>query len=190
VARQRSRWIALGGGAVVAAAAVLLLLRRPEDPGETRVKGGGTRLSFYVKHDGVVRVGGADEPVFAGDALRFAYTTREARYFAVLSLDGAHHASVYYPPSPVAVRAPPGVNVALPSSTVLDEALGVETLYGIFCPDPFELEPVRGALAESPPGSSKPEVLSRWVDGLRARGVLTGDCAIETATLRKEAPTD
>ncbi len=115
---------------LVALAAATILWRRPADPG-TREKGSGGIVGVYVNHDGVVRLGGADERVEPGDGLRFVYTARDERYLAVLSLDGAKHGSVYYPPGGVAARMPAGSGVGLPASTVLDDVLGVETVYGI-----------------------------------------------------------
>src|SRR5260221_5902392 len=98
----RLRWIATGGALLVAAAVLLLFVRgAPRDAG-LRAKGGRGRFGFYVSHAGAVRQGAAGERVESGDALRFAYVAREARYLAVLSVDGAKHASTYYPDSRLA----------------------------------------------------------------------------------------
>ncbi len=146
-----------GGGLLAAAAAFLLLARHPDDG--TRLKGGAASLGFYVSHRGEVRQGTTGERVEPGDALRFAVTTKEPRYVAVLSVDGAKHASTYFPDAviPSASDAVSGVATALPSSTVLDDALGDETLYGVFCPRPFDPEPLRKALEAAPNRAPSPD---------------------------------
>src|SRR5690606_9245521 len=75
----------------------------------------------------------------------FVYSSTRPRYLAVLSMDAARHASVYFPDGPAAVEVAAGVDVALPSSILLDDVVGRETIYGVFCGGPFELEPLRRA---------------------------------------------
>jgi hypothetical protein len=82
----------------------------------------------------------------------------------VLSLDGAKQASVYYPDSAMAAVAKRGAEIALPSSTVLDDVLGPETIYGIACVGAFQVEPLRRELEisgrVSPPAGCEIESLS------------------------------
>jgi hypothetical protein len=96
---------------------------------------------------------------------------REARYLAVLSVDGAKHASTYYPDSRLAARQEPGREAALPSSTVLDDTLGAETVYGVSCPRPFDVETLREALARAP-----------------NRAPALEGCDVDVIPLHKEAP--
>jgi hypothetical protein len=172
--RGSARVFGLAAGLLGLAAATVLVVRGADfgaGPGAaTRTKGSGASLGVYVKHDGAVRAGGADERVEPGDALRFVYTTVAPRYLAVFSLDGAKRASVYYPDGDVAARVEPGVQVALPSSTVLDEVLGPERLFGVACASSFEVEPLRRALQTT---------------GDVGAGA---DCEVVTLSLRKEAP--
>lgn len=156
-------------GALAAAAAIVLAVRALPSDG-ARTKGDDVKLSFYVKHGSSVRLGASGDAVAPGDALRFVYTARTAQHLAVLSVDGARRVSVYYPNGSTAARAPAGADVALPESTVLDDTLGDETLYGVFCPEPFALEPLRTALEASPDRAPLPE-----------------GCAVEVLTMRKEA---
>jgi hypothetical protein len=143
-------------GLALAATIVLLVAFRPPkgalgtDPEGTRTKGDAEKLGFYVNHAGKVRRGGPGERVQPGDGLRFVATAREARYLAVLSVDGLRHASTYYPSSAGNIRPLVGTAVAVDESTTLDDTLGDETLYGIFCPESFLAEPLRKALEESP----------------------------------------
>jgi hypothetical protein len=170
------RWMFAGSGAIAAAAGILLFLHAHDDSPLTRTKGGANELGFYVSHVGAVRVGVTGERVEPGDALRFVATSREPRYVAVLSLDGARHASVYYPSPSAATAAPStlavsGAAVPLPASTVLDDTLGDETIYGVFCPQPFDAEPLRSALEAAPD-----------------RAPAMHDCDVDTLRIRKEAP--
>jgi anti-sigma factor RsiW len=173
---QRSRpqavvtWLFGAGAAVAAAAAVVLLVRG--EPDTTRTKGHSAALGFYVSHAGAVRPGAPGERVEPGDALRFVATTRETRYLAVLSVDGAHRVSVYYPEGTSAALIAPGESVALPVSTVLDDTLGDETLYGVFCPHPFDVEPIRQAIAAAP---EQPLAAP-------------AECVVDSTRLRKQAP--
>jgi hypothetical protein len=90
--------------------------------------------------------GGAIETVRPGDELRFTYSHPRGAYLALVNLD-ATAASVYFPSAASeAVRVPAGNDVALPFSVELDGQLGQERVYGVFCEEPFALEPVRAEL--------------------------------------------
>jgi hypothetical protein len=138
----RALWLGLGAGGLAAAAAVLLLARAPEGD---RTKGG-VGLGMWVQHDGQVRRAGPGEVVAPGDAIRFAVTTPAPSYVAVLSLDPAGRASVYFPAGPLAERVMAGADLPLPLATRLDATVGEERVLGLFCDRPVELEPVRAAL--------------------------------------------
>jgi Domain of unknown function (DUF4384)/Putative zinc-finger len=129
-----------GAGLAVAAAAALLLLVRP--PGE-RVKGTGFGLGMYVEHAQQVRRAGPGETIAPGDAVRFVVTAPVRSYVAVLSLDPAGRASIYFPLGARAEAVAPGVEVALPLGTRLDATVGEERIVGLFCASPVELEPLR-----------------------------------------------
>lgn len=166
--RPKRRWISAAAALGVVAAAVLLHIR--SEDGE-RTKGGTWQLGFYVKHASVVRQGASGERVEPGDAVEFVYSARDPRYIAVLSVDGAGRASVYYPASGSARREPPGAGVALPLSTVLDDTLGEETLYGVACREPFDIEALRRGLEDDPRRAPAPP-----------------GCDVETLVLHKGAP--
>jgi hypothetical protein len=178
VARKRLRRPPLAvwgiGGAVVAMAAAVLLLVRPKAQdgiGEsTRLKGP-SHIGFYVKHGSSVSRGSDGQRVEPGDALRFTYSSGAPRYVAVLSVDGARHASVYFPDAAIAERVEPAIDRALPSSTVLDATLGEEHLYGLVCLDPVALEPLRRALENAPD-----------------RALMAEGCDVDMLTIRKELP--
>jgi len=153
--RSRNAWLL---GATVAAAAGALLafsdLRRggfqtrplpsTATHGE-RVKGS-EQIAFFLKRGDRIQRGAREQRVQPGDKLRFVYTAPRARYLAILSLDSARQASVFYPAGDLAERIEPGVDVALPSAVELDAALGEERVYALFCDSPVELGALRAEL--------------------------------------------
>jgi hypothetical protein len=145
--------LALASGLALAAAALLALRLTPGAPAPDMTRSKGARaIGFYVKHAQSVRRGGTGELVAPGDALRFFYTSDRPAFIAVLSIDGAGQGSVYYPSAAPAraVAVAAGRELPLPASTVLDGVLGRETLVGLFCDAPIELEPVLQALTRDP----------------------------------------
>ena len=96
------------------------------------------------------------ETVAPGDTVRFTYSTAERRYLAILSVDGAGAASIYFPDGAEAVAVEPGEDAPLPLGTRLDGVLGEERVVGLFCDAPRPLEPVRQALQNS--GAALPDV--------------------------------
>ncbi|HYO72066.1 MAG TPA: hypothetical protein VEU33_38925 [Archangium sp.] len=147
---RRTAWVGSVMALAASVALVVLVGRPPREVLEVgRTKGAGWS-GFYVRHQGVVREGGPGEVVRPGDALQFTTSLTAPGYVAVLSVDGARRASLYYPAGPTAALQPAGEAVPLPLSTVLDETLGPETLYVLACPAPIALEPLVAALEREP----------------------------------------
>lgn len=150
LAPRRAAWV--GSAMALAASVVLVVLvgRWPREVVEVgRTKGTGWS-GFYVRHQDVVREGGPGEVVRPGDALQFTTSLTAPGYVAVLSVDGARRTSLYYPAEPTAALQPAGEDVPLPLSTVLDDTLGLETIYVLACPAPIPLEPLVSALEREP----------------------------------------
>lgn len=176
-ASRRARVIPLrawGGAALSAAALVALFVALTPGPrsgrdaseGETigdRVKGS-HRLGFFVKRGSETLEGLPGQRVVPGDQLRFVVTLRAPAHVAVLSLDGAGHASVYFPAEGgSAPRLDPAPERALEGAVELDATLGRERLWGVFCADSFAVEPLRTALEtrgelRPPPGCTLDEI--------------------------------
>lgn len=148
-----NRWAPLAGGLALAAALVLGVRSRSGHdelvPSE-RTKGSGGRITFRVRHDGIVRQGIDGDRLEPGDAVQFSYTSRSDGYLAILSVDGARHASVYFADGDRAARVEAGDDVALAKSTLLDATLGSETIYALFCVDAVPVGPLRSALDSDP----------------------------------------
>lgn len=161
--RRRRAWtyaavsaVAIGTCLVVGTTGTTVGPDSPPADRQPRSKGGGARLGLYVQHRGEVRRAEPGEVLHPGDALRFTVTSKVARFVAVLSLDGAGQASIYFPDHGQAARVEPGVDVALPRSTLLDDVVGRELLVGVFCDSPVDLEPLRAALAAGAGGMAAP----------------------------------
>jgi hypothetical protein len=155
----RPRWRRWAPAAAALAAAAVLVLWLATDatvaPGN-RTKGPGS-LTLFVRRAGGIEPAGPDQVVRPGESLGFTVSLREPRHVAVLSVDGARRASIYFPAGPTAARLGPGQDLVLPGSVVLDDVLGDEVLYGLLCEHGLELEPVRAALAAAPERTPAPE---------------------------------
>src|SRR5262249_10415873 len=116
----------------------------------------GLGLAMYVQHGVEVRRAGPGETVSPGDAVRFAVSTPTPAYVAVLSVDPAGKASVYFPQASHAAQVPAGSEAARPLGTRLDATTGEERLLGLFCASPVELEPIRQALERGHDGAPLP----------------------------------
>jgi Putative zinc-finger len=161
------RVLAAGFG-VAALAAVCLLALEPNSG--LRNKGPPLSLGMFVQHGQAVRRALPGEGVSPGDALRFVYSSREPGFLAILSVDGAGVASVYFPDGPETAAVPAAAEAALPLATQLDGVLGEETVVALLCQRSHVLEPVREALQASGPA-------------LRVPG-----CALATLHFAKRAP--
>ena len=146
------RWAA----PVLAATAVLLAWSAWPwlDPGgqssSERSKGSAARLAFYVLHDGSVRPGADGERVQPGDRIEFSYTSEREVYLAILGIDAARKASVYYAKDGRAVKVPPARRALLDQSTLLDTTLGQERVYTLVCAQPIAVAPILHALERAP----------------------------------------
>ena len=150
---RAGRALAWGVGAVaLAATCVLALAPSPA----VRSKGAATSFGMYVQHQQVVRRALPGEAVAPGDVVRFVYSSLQPRFLAILSVDGAGRASVYFPDGPQAVPVPAAEDAPLPLGTQLDGVLGEELVVALFCQQPQQLEGVRRALQASAP--ALPEV--------------------------------
>jgi anti-sigma factor RsiW len=148
--QKRRPKVSRGMLGLLAAAACLLLTLQLRAPVETLRTKGDPFIGFYVKRGDEVRRGSIEEALHPGDRLRFTYTAASAQYLAILSVDGAAQASVYYPADAHAARIEAGTDVLLPSSVELDETLGEETIAAVFCAEPFEIAPLRATVAALP----------------------------------------
>jgi hypothetical protein len=147
--RTSARRLLAGGLGVAALAAVCLLALLPTSG--LRTKGPPLSLGMFVQHGQGVRRALPGERVSPGDAVRFVYSSREPGFLAILSVDGAGVASVYFPEGAETAAVPAATEAALPLATQLDGVLGEETVVALFCQRSRALEPVREALQASGP---------------------------------------
>ena len=182
---SRSAWL-LGASVAAAAGVLLVFVELPgtglrteplRSAGSVVTSGerakGGEQIGFFLKRGQQVQRGAREQRVQPGDRLRFVYSAPRARYLAILSLDGARRASVFYPAGERAARIEPGVDVALPAAVELDGALGEERVYALFCDAPAELAGLRAELVQrgrefaAPIGCAMDEVVLSKEGGAR-----------------------
>jgi hypothetical protein len=150
-ARSRT-WTRALVPALAAASVLLAFLAWParDDSRLETVRLKGTQLKFYVLHEGVVRQGADGERVQPGDHVEFAYASERDAYLAIVSIDAARKASVYYARAGRAAPMPAARRAVLEESTLLDDTLGPETVYALVCAEPIEVAPLLRALEQEP----------------------------------------
>ncbi|HUB06977.1 MAG TPA: hypothetical protein VMB50_08250 [Myxococcales bacterium] len=139
------RWVGLVAVPAAALAAVLVFLPL-HDPLDGYAAKGGARFQTYARRSGgVFEVHDADV-LRPGDELRFVVDPGPARYLLVGSIDGADHASIYYPyDGQRSAELGPGRH-ELAGSIVLDDAPGPERLFALLSREPLAADAVRAAL--------------------------------------------
>jgi hypothetical protein len=145
----RRAWLRWSVPALAAASVLLAWVAWPAPHAGTRSKGG-PKLAFYVLHDGVVRPGVDGERVHPGDHLEFAYASERDAYLAIISIDAARKASVFYAKDGYAAPMPAASRAVLDQSTLLDDTLGPETVYALVCAQPIAVAPLLQALERAP----------------------------------------
>ena len=116
----------------------------PSSVSAVRTKGAES-IGFYIKRGDHIRRGISGENVQPGEFVRVTYSAEQPVYFALFHGD-ATGAAVHFPTQPRAEKLDAGRDVPLDFSIRLDELLGIERVYGVFCDEPIEVEPVRAEL--------------------------------------------
>ncbi len=147
------RWRSAAIAAPLAlAAALALLFAWPAEPAGDRIRMKGAAsvglFGVFVAHGTSVRRGTVHETVMPGDRLEFATSTTTPGWFAALSVDANGMRSVYVPLEAIAA----GHEQLTTGAIELDDALGRETVTGVFCDHVFD--PRSLDLAALPEGCS------------------------------------
>lgn len=136
------------GAALVALIAIAAL--RPafqEGSGQTRVKGAGLELGYYVLEGDRAILGGPGRVLHAGDRIQFRLSGPRGGFVHLVGVDEAGQVSVYYPrPAEVSEPFPGGSGRPVPGSVVLDATLGRERVFALVCPRAFERQALDGLL--------------------------------------------
>jgi len=140
---SRRKPLALVSGFVALAAGVLLIYSKqlPPQP-NIRSKGGDVQIGFFIKHAGRVSRGTHDALVHAGDVLRFTYSSPRDTYLAFFGGD-EQQSTAYFPTRGEAARVRAGKEVPLDFGVELDASGSTETVYALFCSEPFAVEAAR-----------------------------------------------
>ena len=146
---RRRSWMGAAAAVFAVAAGSMLWFRGTDEGAETGRTKGKSSLGFYVKHQDAVVRGIDGQVVHSGDRLRFVVRSPK-NHVAILSVDGARNVSIYFPGDAHTASVKADQELALPESTWLDNVLGRETLYGVFCDAPTDLTGVRDRLRAEP----------------------------------------
>lgn len=164
---QRNRRVMLASSVLAMAAMVSLAVVTQRADKETRLKGS-AHVDFFIKRGAQVTQGASGEVVHPGELLRFTYSSAQPTHLALINLDGKG-ATVYFPrEGKTSVAMTPGKQAALDFSVELDEQVGTERVFAVFCPEPFEIGDVTAALTGPQPTPPS-------------------DCHLDVITLQKEA---
>lgn len=145
--RERSHWWLLVPMGALAVGLMTVVVRPPERP-ETGFTFKGARVSVYAQRGSAPpRVITPDEPLVAGDAVRFQILSDEPGFAAVLERDAVGEVSVIAPfgadrPQPVIAGT-----TTLDDSAILDDSVGRVSFVTIFAPAAFDLPRLAAALA-------------------------------------------
>ncbi|MBA2542110.1 MAG: hypothetical protein H0V17_20890 [Deltaproteobacteria bacterium] len=134
-APRRSRWWwSAPIGALAAAAVLVLVVTRKPAEGE-RTKGADKpALLLSAGRPGALVPMMGNDAIHPGDSLQAGYTAKTDGFGAVIALDGANQVLTYVPASGDAMVAlPAGTDRSFPSSTLLDDVLGKETIAIVWC---------------------------------------------------------
>lgn len=156
----RKRWAAAGAlaAAAIGAAAVVAFYARPrvnDNEQSVRLKGG-AHIGFFLERRDKSERAIPMYIVHPKDRVRFVYTSARPTYLAIYGLDARGTASVYFPASPLAGRVSAGSDVALNSAVELDEVLGIEKVFALFCEAEFQVDRPRSGLAQTRTLASMP----------------------------------
>ena len=100
---------------------------------------------------GQVTAGTPHQRVHPGDQLRFGFDGQpDGCHVALLGRDAGGKASAYFPDrGAAAAPLPASADGLLPYSIVLDQTLGPETIYALYCRQAVPLPPLQSALGRS-----------------------------------------
>lgn len=150
---RRSRWWTLVPAVLAPALAVLALVwwskrgGAPErDDDDVRIKGSLTFQVFASHGHDVIPVRDGTR-LLPGDSIRFVVGSGGPGYVMVASIDGAGHASIYYPYDGARSGDATSKPSELPGSIVLDASPGPERLFALVSAEPLEASVVTRALA-------------------------------------------
>lgn len=177
----RRAWLAIP--ALAGVVVLLVLLRRGDPPApELAAKGDATWQVFAHRGDLTFAVHDGAE-LAAGDRIRFVVAPGAARFLLVASIDGAGHATIYYPYGAAESEPIAGARVELPGSIVLDAAPGPERVFAILSDEAIASAAVLAELRAI--GAGGPEAIRRTgtlsIPALAQRSIVFEKAASERA---------
>jgi hypothetical protein len=159
--------VALPAAAVILLFISLFIARERIFPTENRLKGIATHITVYRGTSQGAEELASGSIVRSADVLQLSYTAGDARYGAILSVDGRGAVTWHLPQGYAGgLRESPSLDqkgtVILPSAYELDDAPGFERFFITFSQNPFDLEGIEKAARalSTRPGAAETERLS------------------------------
>ncbi|MGQ0508081.1 MAG: hypothetical protein ACT4TC_22510 [Myxococcaceae bacterium] len=150
--KQRVQPMLVAGLAVCAALFVVaVVLPRPTE----RAKGLRPSVSVYRQSPSGAELLNDGADVREGDLVQLSYAAGEARYGAILSVDGAGNVTQHLPEAGRQAVALGSGAARLPSAYRLDAAPSFERFIFVTAEEPFDLQPVVSAVKDGQAISSK-----------------------------------
>ena len=149
VDRLMSGWGVGGLAAALAAMLLFFIVQESAPSGQDGVRRkGNDSLAFFVKRGDQVVPGLNGTSLRPGDRVRFTVSTNEPRHVVVLGLDSAGVVTTFHDSGREVL--PPGSDIALPDSFILDGTLGAEHVAAFFCSGPVSAAEAQRALVAEP----------------------------------------
>ncbi len=165
---QRNRQMMVASSVLALAAMVSLAVFTQRADEQTRLKGN-AHVDFFIKRGAQVMQGESGEVVHPGELLRFTYSSAQPTHLALINMDGKG-ATVYFPrEGKTSAAIAPGKQQALDFSVELDERVGQERVFAVFCPEAFEIADVIATLngpQPAPPNGCHLDVITLQKEAL------------------------
>jgi hypothetical protein len=133
VARKHKRTLLAFSALGTAGLLTLVVLAREPELEALPPAAAETELGFSIEHAGSSERGVRGQDVHPGDQIRFEYSIQMPAYLAIYGLDAHGSVRVYHPQSALATPVGAGRHVALTSAVRVDDVLGPEQVFALFC---------------------------------------------------------
>lgn len=115
-----------------------------------------TELGFRIERGRSNERGFRGQDVHPGDQVRFEYSIQVPSYLAIYGLDARGSVRVLFPQAELAAPVAAGSHIRLTSSVQIDDVLGQQSVFALFCNAAFPIEEpqrtleIQRSLAPSP----------------------------------------
>lgn len=133
VARKHKRTLLAFSALGSAVLLTLVVLAREPELEASPPAAAETELGFTIERGASSGHGVRGQDVHPGDQIRFEYSIETPAYLAIYGLDARGSVRVYHPQSELAAPVGAGSHIALTSTIQVDDVLGPEQVFALFC---------------------------------------------------------